>query len=60
MNIYDELIDTIEVIENELKSKIALYMMPDVVEKIDIMPLNINGKIDRVKIRKQFIKEDRY
>ncbi len=34
-----------------LKGKIPEYMIPNVLNKVSVMPLNMNGKIDRVKLK---------
>lgn len=41
----------VKVILNDLKQKLPPYMMPNVVRVLDTMPLNANGKIDRVKLK---------
>lgn len=40
------------------KSKLPSYMMPNLYQKIDDMPINLNGKIDRVLLKKTFEMED--
>lgn len=42
---------TREIIYNRLLKLVPEYMIPEVVKQLDEMPLNINGKIDRVKIK---------
>lgn len=42
---------TRQMIHDRLKSMIPEYMIPEVVKQLDEMPLNVNGKIDRVKIK---------
>ncbi|MBN1069065.1 D-alanine--poly(phosphoribitol) ligase [Clostridium botulinum] len=39
-----------------LIKKLPRYMIPNVYEKINHMPINLNGKIDRVKLKKDYIK----
>lgn len=39
-----------------LSEKVPNYMMPAVFEKIDQMPFNMNGKLDRVELKKKYIK----
>ncbi|WP_252247365.1 amino acid adenylation domain-containing protein [Clostridium sp. ZBS4] len=39
-----------------LIKKLPRYMIPNVYEKIDQMPLNLNGKIDRIQLKKDYIK----
>ena len=36
---------------SELKLKIQQYMLPGLVVKLDVMPQNINGKIDRIALK---------
>lgn len=38
-----------------LESKLPRYMLPNRYEQLKEMPLNINGKIDRVKLNKDYI-----
>ncbi len=40
-----------------LKKKLPGYMMPNVYYKIDKMPCNLNGKIDRVLLKQKYVKE---
>ena len=40
-----------QMIHDRLESIIPEYMIPEVVKQLDEMPLNMNGKIDRVKIK---------
>ena len=40
----------------DLRDKLPDYMVPSKVIAIDNMPLNINGKIDRVKLKEAFLK----
>ena len=42
---------TRQMIHDRLESMIPEYMIPEVVKQLDEMPLNVNGKIDRVKIK---------
>lgn len=39
-------------IESFLKDKLPSYMVPSIIEEIDAMPLMVNGKIDRNKLKK--------
>ena len=36
-----------------LNTLVPEYMLPNIYRKLDTMPLNINGKIDRVKLKEQ-------
>ena len=38
-----------------LKTMLPDYMIPNVMKKIDNMPINLNGKIDRSSLKSQFI-----
>ena len=40
-----------QIIHDRLEKMIPEYMIPEVVKQLDEMPLNVNGKIDRVKIK---------
>ena len=37
-----------------LKEKLPRYMIPNKVEKLDVMPLTANGKLDRVYLTKYY------
>lgn len=39
-----------------LKQKLPRYMLPNVYYKRESMPLNLNGKIDRIKLKNDYIK----
>ena len=41
-------------IVKELSKKLPKYMWPNVYERYDMLPLNKNGKIDRVKLKKEW------
>ncbi len=47
---------TRQYIHDRLVSMIPEYMIPEVVKQLDEMPLNVNGKIDRVKINEMVLK----
>lgn len=36
-----------------LNTLVPEYMLPNIYHKLEIMPLNMNGKIDRVKLKRQ-------
>ena len=38
-------------INEQLKNMVPEYMMPNRKEKLDVMPINLNGKIDRVALK---------
>lgn len=42
-------------IYRNLQQKIPKYMMPSIIKIIDTMPLNVNGKIDRTKLKKEIV-----
>ena len=52
--VYEGSIEKAELIK-EIKERIPAYMMPNVFHKIDGMPINLNGKIDRVLLNKEYI-----
>ena len=37
---------------NLVKEKIPVYMFPEVVNHLKMMPYNLNGKIDRIELKK--------
>ncbi|MCM1267413.1 MAG: amino acid adenylation domain-containing protein [Bacteroidales bacterium] len=39
----------------QLKEKLPRYMLPNLYQKLDEMPINLNGKIDRTALQKEFI-----
>ncbi len=47
---------TITQVVEALKEKLPRYMIPSSVKQFDTMPLTLNGKIDRVKIKNDIIK----
>jgi len=40
-----------------LRDKLPRYMLPNIVRKLDIMPLTANGKLDRVTLKKRYESE---
>ena len=38
-----------------LKNKLPNYMMPNRYEHLRVMPMNLNGKIDRVRLKKEYV-----
>lgn len=42
---------------NLVKEKIPVYMFPEVVKHLDVMPYNMNGKIDRIELKKKYDSE---
>lgn len=40
-----------EHLREEISKKLPNYMMPNRIEKLSIMPMNLNGKIDRTKLK---------
>ena len=51
--VYEGDADAAEVKEG-LKTKVPEYMVPGIVHKLDVMPMNANGKIDRVLLKEQY------
>ena len=39
---------------NLVKERIPVYMFPEVVNHLTLMPYNLNGKIDRIELKKQY------
>lgn len=39
---------------NLVKERIPVYMFPEVVNHLALMPYNLNGKIDRIELKKQY------
>ena len=39
---------------NLVKDKIPVYMFPEVINHLKIMPYNMNGKIDRIELKKMY------
>ena len=41
-------------IVNLVKNKIPVYMFPEVINHLKMMPYNMNGKIDRVELKRMY------
>lgn len=41
-------------IVNLVKDKIPVYMFPEVIRLLKVMPYNMNGKIDRIELKKEY------
>ena len=39
---------------NLVKERIPVYMFPEVIVHLKAMPFNMNGKIDRIELKKQY------
>ena len=39
---------------NLVKEKIPVYMFPEVINHLEVMPYNMNGKIDRIELKKKY------
>lgn len=39
----------------KLKSKLPRYMLPNIYDRVDDMPLNLNGKIDRAALKDKYV-----
>ena len=39
---------------NLVKDKIPVYMFPEVINMLKVMPYNMNGKIDRIELKKMY------
>ena len=44
-----------ETLIKEAQKKIPQYMIPNIIYSVDSLPLNLNGKIDRVALKKEYI-----
>ena len=51
----DEVIE--KMIYKDLKLKVPTYMLPALIIHIDKFPLNPNGKVDRVVLKREFLGE---
>lgn len=54
--VYEGIVEKADLIK-DIKERIPAYMMPNVFNKVDVMPTNLNGKIDRVLLKKNYIEE---
>ena len=43
---------------NELKDRVSKFMFPNVMIKLEEMPYNLNGKIDRTLIKDRFFNQE--
>ena len=41
----------VEQLRDQISKKLLKYMMPNRIEKLSSMPMNLNGKIDRTKLK---------
>jgi len=41
-------------VKEVLKTKVPEYMVPEIIHRLDVMPMNANGKIDRVLLKEQY------
>ncbi len=41
-------------VKEQIRSKVPEYMVPSVLHQVDNMPMNANGKIDRVKLKEAY------
>ena len=44
-----------DMLAKDLRKLLPKYMLPNLYEKLEALPYNANGKIDRVKLKEQFI-----
>lgn len=54
--VYEGSVEKADLIK-DIKERIPAYMMPSIFHKLDVMPTNLNGKIDRVKLKQDYIEE---
>lgn len=52
--VYEGSVSRIDII-NAIKKSIPKYMIPNIYHQIEEMPINMNGKIDRVRLNKEYI-----
>ena len=45
-------------IVNLVKDKIPVYMFPEIIRLLKVMPYNMNGKIDRIELKKKYDAEE--
>ena len=55
MLVYQGSIESNELLENLQKLYLPSYMLPEKIIKINRMPYNANGKIDRVLLKKEYV-----
>ncbi len=41
-------------VKDVVRTKVPEYMVPTIIHKLDVMPMNANGKIDRVYLKEQY------
>ena len=41
-------------VKGELKNRVPIYMVPETVVRLDAMPMNANGKIDRTLLKEKY------
>ena len=56
--IYEGDIESKELI-SRIKNKIPKYMIPQIYHRVETMPTNLNGKIDRVRLQKTYIEGEK-
>ncbi len=56
--VYEGDIESKELI-SRIKNKIPKYMIPQIYHRVDTMPTNLNGKIDRVRLQKIYIEGEK-
>lgn len=44
-------------LDTSIRKKLPQYMIPSRYVRLDIMPMNLNGKIDRVRLKEEYAKE---
>ncbi len=47
----------IDEIQESMGAKLPHYMLPGRYVRLDAMPMNLNGKIDRVRLKKEYVEE---
>ena len=56
--VYEGDIESKELI-SRIKNKIPKYMIPQIYHRVETMPTNLNGKIDRVRLQKTYIEGEK-
>ena len=41
-----------------IKEQLPKYMIPNIYYQVETMPINMNGKIDRVALSKEFLRDE--
>ena len=47
--------DTLDELAKAMRKLVPKYMLPNIYEKLDALPYNANGKIDRVQLKERYL-----